>query len=153
MTVTWHHTRTGLMCSSSAPSVGRNLLLSASCLQIRYNCRSEIFVMLTSLGQYIEPTNFNSSMIAVVNSIPALMFCWNQFVLLISENFPTLSVPVNASWNIGKVWVFSTLNDLQMGHISTIPDSIVFVIVCIVQGPELAHLYQEWKILCTRKLS
>ena len=136
----------------SAPSVGRNLLLSTSCLQIRYNWRSAIFVMLRRLGQYIEPTNFNRFMIAVVNSIPALMFCWNQFVLPVSKNFPTLSVPVNASWNIGKVWVFSTPNDLQMGHISTIPDSIEFVIVCTVQGSELTHLHQEWEFLCTRKL-
>ena len=103
------------MCSSGAPSVGRNLLFSESCLQIRDNCRSGIFVMLTRLGQYIEQTNFDSFMRAVVNSIPALMYCWKHFVLPIPENFPTLPVPVNA-WNIGKAWAVSLPKHFQIGH-------------------------------------
>ena len=73
MTVAWYHTRlcnrTHLMCSSSAPSVGGNLLLSASCLQNKCHLRSGILVMWTPFGQYLQQTNLaNSSFTSCVRS-------------------------------------------------------------------------------------
>ena len=51
ITVAWCHTRlckrTRFMCSSSAPSVGGNLLLSASCLQSKFHLKSGILVIRT----------------------------------------------------------------------------------------------------------
>src|SRR6218665_2484727 len=132
-------------CCLKAPRVGGSLSLSALCLQKRYHRSSEMVLMLMPSREYAVHTKLarlanivwvtspsvESICRELITSLSAFMYTCNQVALLMRENRPVLSAPVNA-WNAGKAFALSDPTALHIGSIRITPEAIeIYVFLSI----------------------